>query len=583
VVVLLLLVFGAWGPRSSTTTAPAPPEPGRRPAPALDVEDVVERARHGITAHPGGELTVTDDAYGARFDRGGFSFAPAGTSVELTVSLASLSRGGVTTTAEPRAWTARENVAERRVGADTVERVTARDGEVEWDVVLDREPAGAGPLTVTGRLDGVSGRTGTGIRLDDGSTVDLGDLVVKDARGATVHRARPTIDGAEIRLEVPAAVLDGAAYPLTLDPTVSGPVPVSGTFEHGPPSVAWSGSAFMIVWEQVNDGESNVLGAVVDADGLVVEPATFLTSSIAHERAPDVTYSNSGVFTVVYQYVDQFDPPLHRVHAMDVRSDMLVVDHNVVDGGDWVMGPPSIASTGSQELVTWHDNRSGRSFDIRARRLFTSNPDGDTFTVFGEPASFPVVADQVDPDVAWNGTVFAVAWREGGTSSVGDVYATRVSGAGTALTTTTVSAGSHQETDPQIASDGANFLVVWRDDRNGDVDVYGTRLDGAGNVLGSGVFPVVQRAGQQAPFGLAHNGTYLVVWRDSRNGNADVFAGRVDGAGRVLDGTGFPVATATVEENFPAVSRGGGSTWGVVDKQGIRSSAVIEWRRVSPK
>ena len=581
VAVLLVLVFGGWGPRHPT--GPAAPEPARRPAPApaLDAEAVVEEANHGIAAGPTGALEVGDEAYRARFDRAGFAYAPTGRGAELTVSLAGLVRGDEAVVADGRPWTARGNVAERPVAPGAVERVTARDGEVEWDVVLAREPAGAGPLVVTGHLDGVSATTATGIRLDDGSTVDLGDLVVKDATGATVHRARPGLHGSEIRLEVPARVLEGAAYPLTLDPTVSTPTPVSSTGDRTNPSVAWSGSVFLVVWEQTTEGDSNIYGAAVDGNGQIVHGARPLAVSLEPEHTPDVAYSNSGVFTLVYQSVDFFDPAITSIVVADVGADGTILRRNRVDQGRGKLELPTVASTGTRELVTWRDDRSG-SYDVRARRVFTAIPEGETFTVWGERPGLPVVEDQVDPDVAWNGSVFMVAWRDGLTSSLRDVYVTRVSSTGTVLSTTPVSTGGHQELSPEIASDGTNFLVLWADNRSGNNDVYGARVDGSGTLLGA-PFPVVQRAGTQVPMGVAFNGTYLVAWRDNRNGNSDIFAGRVDGTGRVLDGTGFAVATASVEENFAAVSRGSGSTWGVVDKSGIRSSAVIEWRRVSPK
>jgi hypothetical protein len=588
VAVLLVLLFGAWEPRLATTSATeaAPAVPSTEStAPAIDAEAVVEQASHRIAAGPAGTLVVADDAYRARFDAAGFSYAPAGRDAQLTVSLDGVVRGGVGMAADRGAWTARGNVAERRVGPGTLERVTARDGEVEWDVVLAREPAGAGPLTVTGRLGGVTAATAasaggaavTRLQLSDGSTVELGELVVKDARGTTLHRARPEVHGSEIRLEVPAPLLEDAAYPLTLDPTVSGPVPLSSTGDTTSPRVAWSGSVFLVVWGQVFGADTYIYIAVADADGRVVVGA----DPLALGRDPDVVYSSSGVFKVVFESTNSLDPAPNRIEALDVRSDGIVVRQGIVDAGRWLLQSPSIASTGDRELVTWRDNRDGRSFDIRARRLFGARPDGDTFTVWGERPGFPV-EDQVDPDVAWNGTVFMVAWREGYISSLRDVYVTRVSGAGTVLSTTPVSTGAHQEDSPEIASDGTNFLVVWPDDRNGTWDAYGARLDGSGNLLGPGTFPVVLRTGNQVPQSVAYNGTYLVAWRDNRNGNSDAYAGRVDGAGKTLDGTGFPVSTATVEENFIAVSRGGGTSWGLVYKSGIRSSAVIEWRKVTP-
>jgi hypothetical protein len=44
--------------------------------------------------------------------------------------------------------------------------------------------------------------------------------------------------------------------------------------------------------------------------------------------------------------------------------------------------------------------------------------------------------------------------------------------------------GTHPEDEPAVAFDGANFLAVWQDDRNGsNSDIYGTRVTPQGAVL----------------------------------------------------------------------------------------------------
>jgi len=37
-------------------------------------------------------------------------------------------------------------------------------------------------------------------------------------------------------------------------------------------------------------------------------------------------------------------------------------------------------------------------------------------------------------------------------------------------------AAAHDQLTPAVASSGTNSLIVWRDNRNGDADIYGARL-----------------------------------------------------------------------------------------------------------
>lgn len=72
----------------------------------------------------------------------------------------------------------------------------------------------------------------------------------------------------------------------------------------------------------------------------------------------------------------------------------------------------------------------------------------------------------------------------------------------------------------------------------------------AGQVLGE--FPIFSASGEQVEPVLAFDGTnYLVVWRDTRNGSGpaestDVYGAGVSPVGRVLDSSGTAIATALV-------------------------------------
>jgi hypothetical protein len=108
---------------------------------------------------------------------------------------------------------------------------------------------------------------------------------------------------------------------------------------------------------------------------------------------------------------------------------------------------------------------------------------------------------------------------------------------------------------PATASDGANFLVVWMDQRNADsteFDIYGARVSASGEVLDPGGIPICTARDYQWYPAVAFDGTnYLVVWSDSRDNSPEhpsleLYGARVNRDGVVLDPNGFAITHGEV-------------------------------------
>jgi len=121
--------------------------------------------------------------------------------------------------------------------------------------------------------------------------------------------------------------------------------------------------------------------------------------------------------------------------------------------------------------------------------------------------------------------------------------------------------GTHGEWGPAVASDGANFLVVWSDLRSGE-DIYGCRVTPEGIPLDPQAIPISTAANEQEYPAVAFDGTnFLVVWEDYRDSSdgPDIYGCRVTPGGDVLDRQGIPISTEVFGQRSAAVSFGGAS------------------------
>jgi hypothetical protein len=596
VVLLLMVAVQGWMPQVLSRVAPdggAAAAIRHEPASPVDVDAVAERARYAIEPVSGrtGALQVVGDSYRAGFDRAGFTYTPTGGAEPFALSLTDVARGGRDIALGPHAWTADGNVASRPVADGIREQVTARKGEVEWDLVLAERPAGRGDLFVGASLAGVVGaptRAGAGweLRLDDGQTVKMGEVVVVDADHHVLHRGRPTIDHGRLGLRVPDAALQKAAYPLTVDPTVGSRIPLAaGLIAPDHVGVAFDGTNFLVVWHEYHTETSTyrVRGRRVSGDGQTVF-AGFDISTITAYYAwyPDVVWTGSN-FLVVWER--RFSDADLDVHGQFVSSGGTLVGTTLfIANGGGAQSRPAVTSAGDGTgYVVWQDNQNGNGFDIFGARV---NADGSLPDPNGRAVAVSTPAE-VRPDVAFNGDVYLVAFERDATASDADVQAQLVFRSG-ALSGGRISVSvitGTGEALPAVASDNNQFLVAWQDSRGGG-DVRAARVNGAGAVLDSPGIAVATSSAQQKAPAVAFSGIFLVAWSEenSSSGFGGVRAARVTGNGAVSDPNGFVVRSSNSQGNAfsPAVSRGAGSEkWAVGYVFG--GSAGIEANLVSSK
>ncbi len=345
----------------------------------------------------------------------------------------------------------------------------------------------------------------------------------------------------------------------------------------GGPTIASDGANYLVGWMGLRAGNWDIYVSPVDADDFVVQSTGVVASLSVNEQAGAVASNGSG-FLVVWSEnrsgrgADIF---ASRVSGSGVVEDPVGL---LVSAAAGSQAGASVASNGTDYLVTWSDGRAGGT-DIYAARVTGGG-------VVLDPMGLPVTTGKVQlspSSVASDGANYLVVWSQGAWGA-SDIYASRVSASGVIedVDGIAVSTASDDQYSPSVASNGSGYLVAWQDSRGGLSGIYAARVSLQGVVADASGVLVAQDNGPREDPSVASNGeSYLVAWEDRRNNNWDVFASRVSALGIVEDPEGLAVAALeeVAERNVAASSNGSSYllTWynGAWDESSLRAASLV--------
>jgi hypothetical protein len=237
-----------------------------------------------------------------------------------------------------------------------------------------------------------------------------------------------------------------------------------------------------------------------------------------------------------------------------------------VFGGDHIR---AAAATDGKVLVVWEDSR-GSNRDIYGALVAANG------TRISALHGFPIAtlaSDEKYPSVAFSGTQFLVAWKNGSA-----IRARRIDLNGALLDgTASTAAPQLAQTDSPIvgaslAGDGAGSWLMGWDDSGGNLQ----KVTSSGTLTGApvelnGAYPQIAWNGSQ----------WLVVFnKDINGGNLHTFGTRVNADGSLIDGaSGFQIAVHPDVRELGPVVAASGADWlvGWSDTQGaaIRFQARV--------
>jgi hypothetical protein len=326
------------------------------------------------------------------------------------------------------------------------------------------------------------------------------------------------------------------------------------------PALAFDGASFLVVWQDNrNDpGEPDIYGARVTPGGDLLDPAGLAINTAPHiKNTPAIGFDNSN-FLVVWS--DIRDSSSMHIHGTRVTPAGAVLDADgfAVSLGAGKQLAPCLSFDGTNYLVVWEDIIGMASFAIHGTRV---TPGGAVLDPSGIVISS--TGNQFSPALMFDGQDFLAVWGNTTGSLPADcsIHGARVTPAGAVLDPSELVI-AHGPRGAYIALpadgfDGANFLVVWQDDRNvlGEPDIRGARVTPDGTMLDTSGFVISLSARGQYTPAVAFDGTnFMAVWEDDRSGYNDIYGARVTPGGQVLDPDGIAICTAARDQYTPAIA-----------------------------
>ncbi|HNI11868.1 MAG TPA: FG-GAP-like repeat-containing protein, partial [bacterium] len=198
-----------------------------------------------------------------------------------------------------------------------------------------------------------------------------------------------------------------------------------------------------------------------------------------------------------------------------------------------------IAADGSGgAVIAWNDNRGGAT-DIYVQKVNATGV--PQWTVDG--VSICVATDnQTIGGITDDGSGGAIiTWHDFRNGTDNRIYAQRINNVGVTQWTVdgeAISTFASYQDYPSIVADGSGgAFIAWRDTRNGDFDLFAQRVSSAGALQWgvNGVAVAVADGFQQIPSLVADgSGGVFIGWYDTRSAGAGIYAQRLNSSGVAL-------------------------------------------------
>jgi hypothetical protein len=307
------------------------------------------------------------------------------------------------------------------------------------------------------------------------------------------------------------------------------------------PRIARCGSGlFMIAWEDRRGADTDIYAQMLDGEGNILwqNEGIPICPGTGDEELVGIVQDGAGGAIVAWQSAGD---PDSDIYAQRIDSDGSLRWPDGValctEPGDQVQAV--LAGDGSGgAFVAWQDTR-GPDIDIYVQRI---DHDGNTIWTDGGAVVCSTSRDQIRPGiVADNDGGAIIAWCDYRGEDA-DIFIQRINAGG---------GGSWQPDGvalcslpgnqllPKIESDhNGGAIVTWQDQRDTDWNIYAQRVTKGGIIRWDGDGLLICNAPyEQLSPAITPDGTggAFIPWEDTRSGEIDIYAQRIDANGRIVN------------------------------------------------
>jgi len=278
--------------------------------------------------------------------------------------------------------------------------------------------------------------------------------------------------------------------------------------------VAASGSDVHVVWYDNRDGDQEIYYKhSVDA-GVSWGADTRLTSSTAASLNPSVSVSGS-VVHVVWEDGRDGNFEIYYKRSTDGGTSW-GLDTRLTSNSD-VSFYPSVSVSGSVVHVVWRDTRDG-NYEI----YYKQSTDGGISWGFDTRLTSNSAVSYL-PTVSASDSVVHVVWYDNRDGNDEIYYKRSADGGITWGSDAPLTSNSAVSQYPSVSVSGSVVHVVWRDYRDGNFEIYYKRSTDGGISWGPDTQLTINSAISELPSVSVSGSVVHVVWRDDRDGNQEIY------------------------------------------------------------
>jgi len=238
---------------------------------------------------------------------------------------------------------------------------------------------------------------------------------------------------------------------------------------------------------------------------------------------------------------------------------------NTDDNGESQLDPSFVMGINGYLYFVWEDNRSSSAYKIYAQKYDINGNQQ------WEPDDLVIATanNQVNPEITVDvENNLYVAWNDDSTGNQ-DVYFIKLnSGDGSDVwggrkkISTLVEAADQTNPHLAVCNNSTTTLIIWEDDRNGDLDLYLRNYNQNGIEIWStekriNTNPVADGNNQFAgDLAIDSNDNIYIAWTDDRLGNFDIYAQKYDSSGNSLwiSDTKINTDSTATDQYSPAIA-----------------------------